>query len=93
MSTIAQTLVAFCRRDARIPQEVTAGIWHLPTDLTLCAEGYNGEHATSVNGTGNPTLEDMITIGTKIKMKQERCYEIFKEVESACGDLLLHRIK
>ena len=71
--------------------------WHLAPayDLTLCTEGYNGEHATSVNGTGNPTLEDMISIGTKIKMKQERCYEIFKEVESACenSDLLLHRIK
>ena len=69
--------------------------WHLAPayDLTLCTEGYNGEHATSVNGTGNPTLEDMISIGTKIKMKQERCHEIFEEVESACGDLLLHRIK
>ena len=41
--------------------------WHLAPayDLTLCTEGYNGEHATSVNGTGNPTLEDMIAIGTK----------------------------
>ena len=69
--------------------------WHLAPayDLTLCTEGYNGEHATSVNGSGHPTLRDMITIGTKIKMKEERCYEIFKEVESACGDLLLHKIK
>lgn len=25
-------------------------------DLTLCIEGYNGEHATSVNGTGHPAL-------------------------------------
>ena len=69
--------------------------WNLAPayDLTLCTEGYNGEHATSVNGTGNPTLKDMIAIGTKIKMKEERCHEIFKEVETACGDLLLHRIK
>lgn len=69
--------------------------WHLAPayDLTLCTEGYNGEHATSVNNTGNPTLKDMIAIGTKIKIKEERCYDIFKEVESACGDLLLHKIK
>lgn len=69
--------------------------WHLAPayDLTLCTEGYNGEHATSVNGTGHPTLKDMIAVGTKIKMKEERCYEIFKEVESACADLLLHKIK
>lgn len=70
-------------------------VWHLAPayDLTLCTEGYNGEHATSVNGTGNPTLTDMIAVGTKIKMKEQRCCEIFEEVESACGDLLLHHIK
>ena len=70
-------------------------IWHLAPayDLTLCTEGYNGEHATSVNGTGEPTLADMIAVGTKIKMREERCREIFEEVEAGCGDLLLHRIK
>ena len=68
--------------------------WHLAPayDLTLCTEGYNGEHATSVNGTGNPTLLDMIAIGTKIKMTEKRCREIFEEVYMACGDLLLHPI-
>ena len=70
-------------------------VWHLAPayDLTLCTEGYNGEHATSVNGTGNPTIADMIAVGTKIKMKEQRCREIFEEVESNCGDLLLHHIK
>lgn len=57
-------------------------------DLTLCTEGYNGEHATSVNGTGHPTLKDFIAIGTKIKMPENRCMEIFDEVKSNCGDLL-----
>ena len=68
--------------------------WHLAPayDLTLCTEGYNGEHATSVNGTGNPTLLDMIAIGTKIKMTEKRCREIFEEVYMACEDLLLHPI-
>jgi serine/threonine-protein kinase HipA len=69
--------------------------WHLAPayDLTLCTEGYNGEHATSVNGTGHPSLSDMIAVGMKIKMKEQRCREIFDEVESACGDLLLHRVR
>ena len=69
-------------------------IWHLAPayDLTLCTEGYNGEHATSVNGTGQPKLADMISIGQKINMKEQRCREIFEEVESSCGDLLHHRI-
>ncbi len=33
--------------------------WHLAPayDLTLCTEGYNGEHATSVNGTGHPPFK------------------------------------
>ena len=77
--------------------EESAGryVWHLAPayDLTLCTEGYNGEHATSVNGTGHPTFSDIIAVGTKIKMKEQRCREIFEEVESNCGDLLLHRIK
>lgn len=69
--------------------------WHLAPayDLTFCQDGYNGEHATSVNGTGNPTLKDFITVGTQIKIKEQRCREIFDEVESGCGDLLLRRIK
>ena len=69
--------------------------WHLAPayDLTLCTEGYNGEHATSVNGTGRPTLSDMIAVGVKIKMKEQRCREIFDEVETACGDLLSYHIK
>ena len=70
-------------------------VWHLAPayDLTLCTEGYNGEHATSVNGTGNPTLADMIAIGVRNKMREQRCREIFDEVYSACGDLLLHHIE
>ena len=69
--------------------------WHLAPayDLTLCTEGYNGEHATSVNGTGNPTLKDMIAVGTKNKMSEQRCREIYEEVKYNCGDLLLCKIK
>lgn len=69
-------------------------IWHLAPayDLTLCTEGYNGQHATSVNSTGNPTLRDFITIGTKIKISKKRCIEIFDEVYQNCDDLLLHDI-
>lgn len=69
--------------------------WHLAPayDLTLCTEGYNGEHATSVNRTGTPTLQDMIAVGTKNKMSAERCREIFEEVKSNCDDLLLYKIK
>lgn len=68
--------------------------WHLAPayDLTLCTEGYNGQHATSVNSTGTPTLHDFITVGTKNKMNEKRCREIFDEVYQNCGDLLRNRI-
>ena len=68
--------------------------WHLAPayDLTLCTEGYNGEHATSVNGTGRPTIKDMVAIGTKNRMTAQRCQEIFDEVKFGCGDLLRNSI-
>ena len=56
--------------------------WHLAPayDLTKCTEGYNGQHATSVNNTSTPTLSDMIAVGTKNKMSEKRCREIYNEV-------------
>ena len=61
-------------------------IWKLAPayDLTLCTEGYNGEHATSVNGTGHPKLEDFIKLGTDIRMTRERCIELIRQVEDGC---------
>ena len=50
-------------------------------DLTHCTEGYNGEHATSVNNSAHPSLEDMIAVGIKNKMQEQRCREIYYEVE------------
>ena len=61
-------------------------------DLTLCTEGYNGEHATSVNGTGHPSINDFIAVGTKIKMKEYRCREIIEEVKNNCDDLIHYTI-
>lgn len=60
--------------------------WHLAPayDLTHCTEGYNGEHATSVNQSSNPSLEDMIAVGVKNKMTERRCREIYEEVKSVC---------
>lgn len=69
--------------------------WHLAPayDLTLCTEGYNGEHATSVNGTGHPRKSDFITVGTKIKMSETRCRQILEEVTDACGDEIRYEIR
>lgn len=56
-------------------------------DLTFCSEGYNGEHASSVNGTAHPTLEDFIAVGTKTRMTRNRCLEIIDEVRAGCEEL------
>ncbi len=61
-------------------------------DLTLCTEGYNGEHATSVNGTGHPRLSDFIAVGKKIKLSEARCRDIIEEVRSGCRDLTRYAI-
>lgn len=86
-----------CKNFSFMVLEVRKGqyTWHLAPayDLTLCTEGYNGEHATSVNGTGHPTLKDMMEVGTKNRMSAQRCREIFEEVRSNCGDLLLCEVK
>ena len=62
-------------------------------DLTLCTEGYNGEHATSVNGTGQPRLSDFIAVGNKIKLSEDRCRELIEEVRSGCMELSRYDIK
>ncbi len=69
-------------------------LWKLAPayDLTLCAAGYNGEHATSVNGTGHPKLSDFIAVGTKTKINEKRCREIYDEVHDNCGNILLNDI-
>lgn len=56
--------------------------WHLAPayDLTLNSEGYNGEHATSVNGTSQPTLKDFIEVGKRIKLSETRCRRLIDQV-------------
>lgn len=68
--------------------------WHLAPayDLTLCTEGYNGEHATSVNGTGHPSMDDFIAVGLKVRIKEKRCREIIASIRDRCGDIRHHTI-
>lgn len=69
--------------------------WHIAPayDLTLCAEGYNGEHATSVNGTGHPTIADFIAVGTGIRMSETVCRRIIEEVADNCKNLMRYKLK
>lgn len=62
------------------------GRWRLAPayDLTPVPEGYNGEHATSVNGNGRPTIEDMLTVGETIRIPRKRGQEIIAFVKEVC---------
>lgn len=85
-----------CKNFSFICKQTGKGKWRWELapayDLTLCTEGYNGEHATFVNTKGNPTLMDMIAVVIKIRMSEQHCRYIYQEVKSRCGDLLRHDI-
>ena len=57
-------------------------IWHLAPayDLTPSTEGYNGEHATSVNSTSRPAYDDFLAVGIKAKIPPARCRELYEQV-------------
>ena len=66
------------------------GHWHLAPayDLTPVPDGYHGEHATSVNGKGRPSIEDMIIVGESIRIPKKRGLEIINFVKENCKEIL-----
>ena len=86
-----------CKNFSFIVERTEGGkwVWKLAPayDLTLCSEGYNGEHATSVNGTGRPALSDFLAVGKRIKMTEKRCLAIIDEVRDGAGDIAKYEIK
>ena len=57
-------------------------------DLTRCNNGYNGEHATSVNNHGNPTIEDMLIVGESIRIPRKKGKEMILTIAEGCAELL-----
>lgn len=62
-------------------------------DLTYCPEGYNGQHATSANGTGTPRIADFLELGKKIRLPELLCREIIAEVAEACRDIAVYSLR
>ena len=62
------------------------GKWSLAPayDITYSPGGSNGEHATSLFFSGNPSLELVLKAGTQIYIPEKRCMEIVQEVEAVC---------
>lgn len=65
------------------------GLWSLAPayDLTRCTNGYNGEHATSVNNQGNPTIEDMLVVGASIRISPQRGRQMIQDIAEACSEI------
>lgn len=49
-------------------------------DLTRCEQGYNGEHATSCMGKGNPTDDDMLAAAASIRISPARAKAIIAQL-------------
>lgn len=66
------------------------GKWRLSPayDLTLCSHGYNGEHATTVNNNGRPTIEDMLIVGESIRIPRKKGIALIQEIVNGCKDIL-----
>lgn len=62
-------------------------------DLTYCATGYNGEHATSVNGKGQPVLSDFLYVGTSIKLSEIRCRQMIEQLIETTRPIARFEIK
>ncbi|MDD2438245.1 MAG: type II toxin-antitoxin system HipA family toxin [Massilibacteroides sp.] len=65
------------------------GVWSLAPayDLNRCSNGYNGEHATSVNNHGNPTIEDMLVVGESIRITRKRGQEMIQGIAEECLEI------
>ena len=66
------------------------GKWSLSPayDLNHNSEGYNGEHATSVNNNGLPTIEDMLAVGETIRISRKKGMEIISFISDRCKELI-----
>ena len=69
------------------------GKWSLSPayDLTRSTEGYNGEHATSINYNGLPTIEDMLAVGETIRITRKKGREIIASMMKICCEILSER--
>lgn len=66
------------------------GKWSLTPayDLTLSKDGYNNEHATSVNNQGTPKIEDMLIVGENIRISRKKGMKIIQYIADNCQEIL-----
>lgn len=65
------------------------GIWRFSPayDLTY-STSFGGEHATTVNGNGKPTMNDVLTLAEKVGLPSRKAKNVAHEIELRCTELL-----
>ena len=63
------------------------GKWTLAPAYDLTNDHTLGEHASTVNFKGRPTEEDMVVVGTNIRISRARCLQIMEEVKEGAREL------
>ena len=66
------------------------GNWRLAPayDMTYCPQGYNGEHASSVNYNGNPTVQDMLDLAAAMRIPDAQAKEVIDHIRPKCESLI-----
>ena len=62
--------------------------WGKFTLLHTSPKGSNGQHATSLYFSGNPTREEVIKAGMQIRIPKNTCEEIIDTVQTICQQKL-----
>ncbi|MBR5634434.1 MAG: type II toxin-antitoxin system HipA family toxin [Prevotella sp.] len=63
------------------------GNWTLAPAYDLTNDRTLGEHASTVNFNGLPTDDDLITVGTTIRIDRDRCLQIIEEIKVGTQEL------
>lgn len=63
------------------------GNWTLAPAYDLTNDRTLGEHASTVNFNGLPTDDDLIAVGTNIRIDRDRCLQIIKEIKVGTQEL------
>lgn len=72
------------------------GNWKLsPAYDLLPSRGFNGYHTTTINGKGEPTLSDILTVASEVGIQKQNAMQIVQEISQKCSErkCLKHKLK
>jgi len=74
--------------------QLSGGQWKLaPAYDLLPSNGFNGFHTTTINGQGEPTLNDIMAVASGIGLNKQRTLAIIDEIITKCRDKNMLKFK